>query len=540
MAVTEKFSDPLIREQLNRILSTPAFNNSRILSDFLAFIVKETLAGKEQEIKEYTIGVNVLSRSSNFNPQFDAIVRTHAGRLRRALKEYYADLGRKDPIQIEIPKGAYIPIFLPQIESENAATIVEKTRPSRNRPTIAVLPFRNISKDSSREFFADGLGEQLSTELSWFQDLCVISYFSSRNVISKANDVKEVGRRLGAKYILTGSIQSDEQHLRVWVQLILCESGEQLWTKSFEENNTGAGLFEIQTEIVQNILKAIGGYYGVIFRNVLNAPQNNQANDLEIYDAIFWYHHYQKVFTKEAFQKAITALEAAVKADPEYALAWATLGELYMDDKACEFTSMENPIEQGLKCVARAILIDPNCQHAYQALAWGNLFLHDKEAALNAIERCISINPNSTDKVGAMGFGLICAGEFDRGYNLLQNSLAHNPFGPWWYQLGFIFYHLYKKEYQQGLQYADKINMPDLYWDPMMKGCTLGHLNRSEEAEKQIKLLVQHLPTDTAEQVKNIISSFVLSQDAINEVMEGLRKSGLKGVKKSFSIGIAK
>ena len=150
------------------------------------------------------------------------------------------------------------------------AITVEKNRPSRNRPAIAVLPFRNISKDSSREFFADGLGEQLSTELTWFQELCVISYYSSRNVASKANDVREVGSLLGARYILTGSIQSDDQHLRVGVQLILSESGEQLWTKSFEKNNTAAGLFEIQNEIVQNILKAIGGYYGVIFRNVLN------------------------------------------------------------------------------------------------------------------------------------------------------------------------------------------------------------------------------------------------------------------------------
>ena len=104
MAAIELFSNPLIREQLNRILSSATFNNSRILSGFLEFVITETLAGKEKEIKEYTIGVNVLSRSSSFNPQFDAIVRTHAGRLRRALKEYYADSGRKDPIQIDIPK----------------------------------------------------------------------------------------------------------------------------------------------------------------------------------------------------------------------------------------------------------------------------------------------------------------------------------------------------------------------------------------------------------------------------------------------------
>ena len=120
-------------------------------------------------------------------------------------------------------------------------------------------------------------------------------------------------------------------------------------------NNTASGLFEIQNEIVRNILTAIGGYYGAIFRDVLKAPYNNQANGIEIYDAIFWYYHYQKVFTKEVYQKAINALEAAVKADPNYALAWAMLGELYLDDKAMEFKKIDNPIEEGLKCALRAV-----------------------------------------------------------------------------------------------------------------------------------------------------------------------------------------
>ena len=93
MGAKENFPEAEIREQLNRILSTPAFKNSRVLSGFLEFVVEETLAGRDQEIKEYTIGVHVLSRDSDFNPQLDAIVRIHAGRLRRALKEYYHETG---------------------------------------------------------------------------------------------------------------------------------------------------------------------------------------------------------------------------------------------------------------------------------------------------------------------------------------------------------------------------------------------------------------------------------------------------------------
>src|SRR5450755_3600522 len=114
MGNMENLPEAEIREQLNRILSSAAFKNSRVLSGFLKFVTDETLAGKEMEIKEYSIGIRVLTRNSDFNPQLDSIVRIHAGRLRRALKEYYYECGRTDLILIEIPKGSYIPIFLPQ------------------------------------------------------------------------------------------------------------------------------------------------------------------------------------------------------------------------------------------------------------------------------------------------------------------------------------------------------------------------------------------------------------------------------------------
>ena len=137
-----------------------------------------------------------------------------------------------------------------------------------------MLPFRNISQDSSRDFFADGLGEQLSNDLTRFPELSVISFYSSRHVAGKTNDMKEAARLLAANYILTGSIQNDVKHLRVSAQLISGDTSEQLWTKSFERSNTASGLFEIQNEIVRSILTAIGGYYGAIIRDKMKAPHS--------------------------------------------------------------------------------------------------------------------------------------------------------------------------------------------------------------------------------------------------------------------------
>src|SRR5215813_3109251 len=100
-----------VRKQLTRILSSHEFKNSQVVCRFLEFVVEEVLAGRANEIKEYTIGVKALGRSADFNPQFDAVVRIHAGRLRRMLREYYNGNGSSDLLLIDIPKGSYVPAF---------------------------------------------------------------------------------------------------------------------------------------------------------------------------------------------------------------------------------------------------------------------------------------------------------------------------------------------------------------------------------------------------------------------------------------------
>src|SRR5688572_6923370 len=111
MEASKTFSAEEINQQIARVLDFPRFKNSRILSGFLQFIVEETIQQRELHIKEYSVAINVLHRCRNFNPHDDAIVRIHAGRLRRALEDYYLTQGLHDPIFIKIPKGSYVPQF---------------------------------------------------------------------------------------------------------------------------------------------------------------------------------------------------------------------------------------------------------------------------------------------------------------------------------------------------------------------------------------------------------------------------------------------
>src|SRR5450631_1534113 len=151
MSERTNFSNAVIGDQLNRILSSPGFKGSRVLSGFLEFVTRETLAGRQQELKEYSIGVHVLYKKMDFNPQLDSIVRIHAGRLRRALNEYYQNMGNLDPVRIDIPKGSYVPTFNDQ-ESVPKIEILKKIVNGKTKPVVAILPFRNISRNVSRDF----------------------------------------------------------------------------------------------------------------------------------------------------------------------------------------------------------------------------------------------------------------------------------------------------------------------------------------------------------------------------------------------------
>src|SRR5688572_10967430 len=113
--------------QLRRILDSAQINRYVVLTDFLTFVVNETLAGKSEGLKEYTIGVQALKKESDFNPQVDSIVRIHAGRLRRVLKEYYYEEGKEDPIVISIPKGSYAPTFKLGSETPFIPPVIDAT-----------------------------------------------------------------------------------------------------------------------------------------------------------------------------------------------------------------------------------------------------------------------------------------------------------------------------------------------------------------------------------------------------------------------------
>lgn len=528
---SQLFSNQQIIEQLNRILATTVFENSNVLTSFLKYVVTETVEGRGRELKEYNIGTEALSKRKDFDPQLDSIVRIHAGRLRRALHAYYQQGDINASILIEIPKGTYVPVFSLQEKKNQAPAPAEQNKTIRNRPVIAVLPFRNINDNKSRDFFADGLGEQLTTELTRFQDIAVIAYYSSAQAASKTTDIKEACNLLCARYAITGSIQSSEIELRVSVQLSLCDTGEQLWSKVFKHEFTAAAVFKIQDEIIDNVIHQIAGYYGAITRNMAKVSLGKRVTDMKVYDAMFWFYHHQHSFgEKDLYHKAFESLRYAVQADPEYALAWAVLGELYLDAHSIGMKFIDNQVQEGLACGLKAAALDPLCQHAYFTIGWGYNLLQNKTESMKAINRGLALNPGAAAITGTLGVGCIFHGEFERGVKILEDSIELNPYFPWYFSMGMSLYYFHKKEYEEALYWAERMQMPTALWDPLLRTACYAKLDRLEDAQKSAEALKVVLPVQSngnRNQVRDVLSMLFFSKELVDQLEDGLLKAGL-------------
>jgi len=257
------FSVRAVEEELENIFHAPYFAESGILKKFLSFIVQETILGRSNCLKEYTIAIKVLDKPLNFNPQENGIVRIHAGRLRRALSKYYGEMGRNDQIVITIPKGKYVPLFANRSNPLDVAIIDRELEDDgfisgdEDNISLAVLPFISASTKGDLKSFADGFCLQISSRLMRLHQVSVIAYQAVKKLVETQPDYKELGASIGFSYVITGGVQFLKSKLRVNIQLVECASYKQVWSETFERRLTASNLFEIQDELCQYVVNQV-------------------------------------------------------------------------------------------------------------------------------------------------------------------------------------------------------------------------------------------------------------------------------------------
>jgi TolB-like protein len=501
--------------------------------------VEEKLSGRTDEIKEYTIGVKALGRPVDFNPQLDAIVRIHAGRLRRMLTEYYKEKGINDAIIIGIPKGTYIPVFEHRDEGSKkefvlpshdagATTITNSNADESNdhKPVLAIFPFHNLSSNEAMNYFVEGMGEQLSIDFARFQHISVLSYYSTWKYAEEIKDFGKLKQITGADYVLAGSVRFIDDLVRFNVELASAQSGIMIWAETYLRRLTMGNVYDVQDEIVNQILTAIADDYGIISnKNASKVSPAKRTGNQNVFEAMSLYYAYQKEYEPGAYHAAFNALKHALTLEPENSMVLAMVSKMYLDKYALMPLGSKDVLKEGMKHAQRAVENDHNCQQAHQSLAWAYLLSGQKEESYESIERCIALNPKATTVTGNMGFGLICLGYFEQGFELISKSMKLSPRLPWCSKLGLSLYHYHKQKFTESLSWAAKIVNPQVPIISLLRVALhrkLKFLNPELTVSKED---LEILP-EIKNYIPEIIGRFILDTDTKEDVLGDLRAAG--------------
>ena len=395
-------------------------------------------------------------------------------------------------------------------------------------PSIAVLPFANLSGDPTQEYFSDGLTEDLITGLSRFRDLLVIGRNTTFRYKGQAVDIRKVGRDLGARYVVEGSVRRDILTVRVNAQLLDANSGKHLWAETFDRKLSVAELFALQDEITAQIIGAIAGSYGVISRTNRETARTAGTGNLNAYDCVLQAYAYEQLLTPESHAVTRDCLERAVKLDPAYADAWSKLAFLYADEYAWGYNPRPDSLARALEAAQRAVELDPSSGMTHWHLARTHFWRNEVQEAVTEAERALALNPNNAFVLAAAGGYMAPTGgdNLKRAVQLTSKALRIDPNPPGWYYVPQILFHYDRREYEAALAASLKMNMPKFFQTHVYRSAIYGELGRSADAAASRDKLLQLYPT-YAKNARHELEKFNVNRALADHIIDGLRKAGL-------------
>ena len=242
---------------------------------------------------------------------------------------------------------------------------------------VAVLPFKITASDQKLESLADGLTEDVTAGLSRFPHLRVVAYNSAMTYKSRSTDMRAVGRELGARYVVEGSIRKRGRALRINAQLVDAVSGVQLWAESYNRELGDGGLFETLDDVTDRIVATVAGGHGVLVRSMATATREKPLGEASASQLVSRWFTYVLQLKAEEHAGLRAAFERVLGREPNHADAWACLSNLYCWEYVHRMNPLEKPMERALEAAWRAVTIDPACQLGWQQLAEAHFFARD-------------------------------------------------------------------------------------------------------------------------------------------------------------------
>ncbi len=369
-------------------------------------------------------GVNIAARLQALaRPGSVCISGATYEQVKKVLPLSFTDLGAQQVKNIDEPIRAYVAGRLRDTPSAAALAKPSKSPTLPDKPSIAVLPFQNMSGDPEQEYFADGIAEDVLTTLSKIQELLVIARNSSFMFKGQGRDIREIGRILGARYVLEGSVRKSGNRVRLTAQLIDSLNGGHVWADRFEGDLND--VFELQDRITQDIVGALEvrltlGEEARVWRKRSGSP--------------LVYEHFHKGrtlyinFAKHTHAQARLELERALAINPDFIPALGTLAYVVTDQVRFGWESDgTTTYETALQYTARALTVDPNDYYAYVAMGYTRLFQRRHDEALAAGKKAMALGPSCSDAYHMAGMFLGYAGDFRKSAEYEQQAQRLSP-----------------------------------------------------------------------------------------------------------------
>ncbi len=467
-------------------------------------------------------GVNIAARLQSLaDPGGSCLSEAAYGYVRKAVPLDYIDLGPQKVKNIEEPIRAYALNTSSPISTRAGQT---KPLPLPDRPSIAVLPFTNMSGDPDQEYFADGIVEEIIAALSRFRSLFVIARNSTFTYKGKAVDVRQISRELGVRYVIEGSVRKAGHRLRIIAQLIDATTGNHIWSERYDGEI--ADIFDLQDRVTEAI---VGALEPTITLSEIERAKRKRPDNLDAYDCVM--RALPTVWSQDlqAVAEGLRLAEEAMVLDPAYPLPKALAAWCYAQHVTYMRTSdAATDRAKALALAKKAASLDSSDPLVLTVLSAAYALVGQFDLALRTIEKALGLDPNSAWAWLRSGWSHHYARNPDTAIEHFQRAMRLSPLDPMRFNALFGIGASYfdKDQYDEAIRWIEKAlhEKPDAAWTYRLLTAAYAHAGRQEDARRSARKFVEAYPGMT---ISKAIETAPPTAPLIARIAEGLRQAGL-------------
>lgn len=553
-SATETLTPDGIREALARLLQSEAFDAPPRSRRFLSYVVEETLAGRADRIKAFSIATDVFGRGADFDAHADPIVRLEAVRLRRALEQYYERHGDDASIVISIPKGGYVPTFESRLTVPPAKVFEAGRRPrwviglaavacvglivalgllsetvgwspwpratsNPAVPRLLVRPIDDLSDSPTASALASGLTQEILGQMAKFRDIVTVEG-------ERGN-----GNDHGARYVLMGGVSLVGSRLRLQTRLLDAEDVSVLWAHTYDVDYDATRRIAVEEQLARDVATELGQPYGVIYKADTGRSGSDTSGDWESYSCTLSYFTYRANLDARSHPRVRECLEQTVARFPAYATAWALLAQTYLDELRFQYpveaTTVPASLEKATAAAKRAVELDPRNVRALQAKMLALYFDGQVESALAIGEQAMATNPNDTELMGEYGLRVADSGQWPRGCALVAQARERNPGPLGYYEVILSICSYIERDYAAATMWIRRAAVVDNPAYHLIAAAVFAEAGHPADAELERKWLTAHAPKFVAN-VRSWVGLRNVPAADRDRFLESLRKAGIE------------